>query len=194
MSSDVSICNNGLILVGADEINSFTDQTREAKVCAQLYPVTRDALIESKPWTFCRGQAQLNQLVNAPAYGFKYAYQLPSDFVRLDETERLDCPYRKHEDMIFTDMSPLRITYYFVPSEGDFSKGVTKALSLHMAAQLALALMVDESLSRDMLRLATQAEDAAFNADQQAQSHTQIRPQSFSVSQARYSSIGRRLY
>jgi hypothetical protein len=70
-------------MIGVDEISSFDDETREAKLCTNLYPTTRDSLLQQHPWRFSLGQASLARLVDTPLYGYDYAYQLPAGFLRV---------------------------------------------------------------------------------------------------------------
>lgn len=83
MSTPLSLCSAALLLIGADEISSFEDGNRAAKLCANLYPRTRDELLQSYPWRFATVQESLAKLVTPPLFGFRYAYQLPAACLRV---------------------------------------------------------------------------------------------------------------
>ena len=51
--SEVSICNSALIKLGASRIASLTEDSKEAKLCYEQYPILRDEVQASHPWNFC---------------------------------------------------------------------------------------------------------------------------------------------
>lgn len=83
MPSDVDICNLGLGFIGADAIVTSIDPpdgTVEAGHCARVYPIARQELINSHPWTWCKTRVQLAEVVNtSPVWSFAYA--MPSDCI-----------------------------------------------------------------------------------------------------------------
>ena len=44
-----------------------------------MYDDIRDMVLCMHPWTFTLKKTQLARLVDAPTFGWKYAYQLPGD-------------------------------------------------------------------------------------------------------------------
>lgn len=78
--TDVSLCSKALLKIGAQTITSFEDGTAESEVAANLYPLTRDGLLASYPWSFAVAQKRLGRLDLTPVADFKRAYQLPADF------------------------------------------------------------------------------------------------------------------
>ena len=167
MATDISICNSALVLVGADEnaINSFSDSTREARVCAQLYEVTKDTLISKRPWGFTLGQVELAKLVATPLFEYAVVYQLPVDpkLLRVIKTENPGEDYRVFEDKLYTNRTSMKILYQFDPGEENYPPYFVRALELRMAELLALALAQDETFSEGLGRLANRAyKNAAF--------------------------------
>lgn len=81
--TDISICSNALLKIGAESITSFLDGTAEAEVAANLYPMIRDGLLASYPWSFAVGQKSLPRLAGVPLADYSYAYRLPNDFLRV---------------------------------------------------------------------------------------------------------------
>lgn len=158
MASDLDICNSAIVLAGGDEnsILSFQDSTREARICAQLYPATRDSLLSEYPWKFTLGQAQLNLLTETPLFDFEYAYQLPTDpkFMRMIKTEFNALNYRIYEDKLYANVKPLKILYQYNPGEGQYPGYFVRALELRLAELLALAMSQDETFSQVLERKA----------------------------------------
>lgn len=77
--SDVSICSNALVRLGASGISAFTDGTPEAELAGELYPNLRDAVLGMYDWRFLVKKMQLSQLVAAPTTRWTYQYTLPPD-------------------------------------------------------------------------------------------------------------------
>lgn len=90
--TDISICSNALLKIGAESITSFLDGTAEAEVAANLYPMIRDGLLASYPWSFAVGQKSLPRLAGVPLADYSYAYRLPNDFCAYFRRQRPQRP------------------------------------------------------------------------------------------------------
>lgn len=86
MATEVAICNLALTAVGSNTITALNDNTTEAQMCNIYYSLYRDYLLRIHPWNFTQTRASLAQLATAPAFGFDYAFQLPTDCLRVCET------------------------------------------------------------------------------------------------------------
>jgi hypothetical protein len=74
----IDICSRALILIGADPITSFTEDTTEALVASNLYEdVARSQLCRTR-WRFATEQAELAAHASAPTGRFDIAHQLPT--------------------------------------------------------------------------------------------------------------------
>lgn len=174
MPTDVEICSQALLLVGADEITSFSDETREALICQAMYDTTLKSLLEEHPWRFSLAQAQLAQLVATPLYGYNYAYQLPTDMLRLMATESAG-PYQVFENKLYSNESEVYVTYQIKPDEARFPAYFVKVLVLEMAVALAFSLSEDESKASAMQALLEVAKRKARNTDSQQQPTRAVR-------------------
>ena len=63
--SKFDICNQALVLVGANTITSFTESTTESKVASQLYESTLENLLTRCRWRFSTKQEQLSRKTNS---------------------------------------------------------------------------------------------------------------------------------
>lgn len=162
----VSICSQALLLVGANEINSFSDQSRESKICNYLYATVLDDVLSRHPWRFSVNQKQLAQLTATPLYEFQYAYQLPTDMLRLISAESI-LPYQIYENMLYTDADSMNVTYQFRPGESKFPPYFVRLMVLEMAAMLASSLVEDEGKMANFKELADRQERKARNTDSQ---------------------------
>lgn len=89
-ASDVSICNAALAALGdaaaVTAISPTPDPSRQAALCAQFYPIARDALLEMAWWTFATFRVALAN-VSMPAIitTWQYAYLVPNGVLRYIE-------------------------------------------------------------------------------------------------------------
>jgi hypothetical protein len=84
MASDIEIANRALIKLGADTIIDFLDPTKSARTTNGMYAIVRDSELRAHRWNFAMKRVELPALVDTPAYGFKFLYQLPDDCLRID--------------------------------------------------------------------------------------------------------------
>lgn len=81
MTTDISICSQALILLGAEPIASFTDETDAAKICANRYPALKKSLISGHPWRCMMTKVELSREAAAPLGEWRYAYIIPGNAV-----------------------------------------------------------------------------------------------------------------
>lgn len=148
MATDLEMCNTALLLVGADEINSFEDQTRESKVCAQVYKRTKNYLLQSYPWTFSLAQSSLSLTSDDPLFEFEYVFQLPTNMLRVIKKDNIANNYRIFGDKLYTNENSVKILYQYDPGESEYPEYFARAIELRLAELLAAALPQDLDASR----------------------------------------------
>jgi hypothetical protein len=77
--TDVSICSDACLLLGAGTISSFTDGYDKSTVCSRLYPDIRDTVLGMREWSFSVVKSVLARNVTAPINEWSYKYDLPGD-------------------------------------------------------------------------------------------------------------------
>ena len=77
--TDVSICSQALLLLGANEITSFSDGTAPSAICSKLSPRVKSQTLGMYPWSFTLKKTQLGQLASTPTNVYSKEYQLPTD-------------------------------------------------------------------------------------------------------------------
>lgn len=85
MTSEVDLCNLALSHLGdeADIIAiSPPDGSRQAAHCARFYPLARDAVLQSFPWSFATKRITLAAMTNPSPHDWQYAYALPATCLR----------------------------------------------------------------------------------------------------------------
>lgn len=82
-SSDVQICSNALLMLGANAINSFDEDGDRATLCKNLWPTVRDAVLRSHPWNCAMKRVALARDATTPDFDWAYRFQLPGDCLRV---------------------------------------------------------------------------------------------------------------
>jgi len=148
--SAAAICTRALVMLGARPIASLDEAGMEARVCRELYPGVRDALLSAHPWSFATRQTRLPRLAEPPVADFAHAFQLPADFLRALAAGRdgrgEGARYRIVGRTLHADAEAVILTHIFRPRESEIPPFVTQALVARLAAELALP--ITESTSR----------------------------------------------
>ena len=79
MASVVDLCNRALDLLGAANITSLTENSKEARLCNGNFDDVRDAVLRSHPWNIAITRKELAKDSDTPAFGFSFQYSLPTD-------------------------------------------------------------------------------------------------------------------
>lgn len=82
-TSAVQVCSNALLLLGAQTINSFDDESDRALLVANLWPNALEAILRSHPWNCAVKRVQLSPDAAAPAFDYAYQFTLPGDCLRI---------------------------------------------------------------------------------------------------------------
>ena len=158
--TDVSICSDALILLGAEPITSFTDGSDSAQACSRLYPDLRDTIISSYVWSWSLKKSQIARLSTAPVNEWQYAYQLPGDmlsgvlavFETAGTTERSRrYGWEIYGEQLFTNMETVYIDYQQSIVESKMPVYFVRLLRTAMAAELAIVI-TDQASKSDYFR------------------------------------------
>lgn len=151
MASVIQVANRALTKLGAARIISLNDNNKQARAISSCFEDLRDAELRAHRWQFAIKRDSLPALVAAPAYGFQYQYQLPADFIRLDQindqypdtimdnyigTETAEWAIEGNK--ILTSLgAPLKIRYgYRVEDPNQWDPLFREALACRIAAEL----------------------------------------------------------
>lgn len=152
-TSSVEICNSALVKVGAARIASLSDDTKAAKLCNEQYDKLRKKLIRAHPWNFAIARVALAQNGNTPVYDFTYEYAIPSDVLRVldtDLTEGAEWVIETNsasDRVLLTDYETIKIQYLKnVTDTTIFSPDFEEALSFLLASDLAYSLTNSRAL------------------------------------------------
>ena len=158
--TDLSICSDALILLGAAPISSFTEGTDASQACDRLYPDLKETLLSSYSWSWSFKKVQLARLSTAPLNEWLYAYQLPGDmlggvnavFASSGTNERpLRYGWEIYGDQLYTNLTEVYIDYQATVSESKMPNYFVHFLRTSMAAELAM-VVTDQISKADYYR------------------------------------------
>jgi len=163
MTSEVAICNAALAKVSNNRIASLTEGSTAGDLCNEMYGRVRDRLLRRHIWNFNKKRVKLAQLATAPVFGWTYAYQLPSDWVRniavypdsagIGQTHGYQVEGRR----ILSDHENIYLVYGArITDPNDFDDMFREALAYALAVELAVPLAKSATL-RDRMNEAFQA-------------------------------------
>ena len=143
--TDIRICSDALLMLGAKAISSFNEGTSASNTCDRLYPGVKYSTLQSYPWSFSFKKVQLAQTINTPVNQYRYEYQLPSD--RLGAIRRAYNSTANgtgtfndlviQGDKLLTNETTVVIDYQFAPTESEMPAYFVQLLKYMMAWHLA---------------------------------------------------------
>jgi len=154
-ASEVEICKLALLKFGEKfTITSIdTPTNREERACSVLYPILRDQITYSHPWNFAMKRADISaQLSTTPAFGYDYAYTLPTDPVclRVWELYGSDAEWEVESgELLVNQDEEIYIRFIAQVTEtGKFSPDYVNCLATLLGAELAAMLMGDGGINK----------------------------------------------
>lgn len=172
--SKFDICNQALVLVGANTITSFSQNTTESIVANQLYETTVEDLLTKCRWRFASKQVQLSKNTTNPDARYESSYALPSDALILHTVTVSDnvINYDRYGQNIFTNTTTsdtVIADYTFQPSESIFPPYFAKVLVFELASLFAGAIARNDQLANLYAQRSIAQLQQAKSIDSQAQ-------------------------
>ena len=151
MASVVEICNGSLNQLGATTILSLTEDSKNARLCNQRYTQVRDGVFRSHPWNCLQKRIELAADTTTPAWGFKNAYTLPSDCLRLLKILDYDSNYKVEGRKILSNTSSMKILYIArVTDPNEYDELLRETLSAALGADIAFAVTSNNQTATNM--------------------------------------------
>jgi hypothetical protein len=177
-NSAIDICSRALILVGAEPITSFNDDTSEALIAGNMYEDIARTNLTSTRWRFATNQAILNRLSDAPTGRFTAAYQLPEYiFLHAVTVRDYQIEYNVYGNKVFCDADvsdELIADYTYRAEEVDWPSYFSVCVEYAMATVFATALIRDQSLAVLMDQQYTRLLAKARSIDSQQQTTRKV--------------------
>ena len=154
MASTVDICNGALNQLGATTILSLTEDSKNARLCNSRFTQVRDGVFRSHPWNCLQKRIELAQDTTTPAWGFKYAYTLPADCLRLLRILDYDSNYKVEGRKILSNTSSMKILYIGrITDPNEYDELLRETLSSSLAADIAFAVTSNNTTATNMYNL-----------------------------------------
>lgn len=158
MPSWTSILNTSLLWLKQRTVQNYLSTTDNAAIeFRRVYEQARDTVLAAHPWNCAMELASLDADATAPAFGFTYAYTLPTDpwclrVWQLDYDTHDDAKWKVRGRKIHTDESaPLKIEYIARRTDpAEFSPHLADTMSACIAERLAITLTGSESKRQAM--------------------------------------------
>lgn len=153
-ASDVAICNSALIKLGVEPITSLAENSRAAILCNNQYSKIRDKLLYSHPWNFAIKRAELVVTATEPVYEFAYEYTLPTDCLRVWETQYgpLQDFYQVEGGKLYSNYTDLFIRYIAkITDTTEYSPIFDELLAIDLAIDLEYVLIQSNSYKNTLL-------------------------------------------
>lgn len=158
MSVKETIQNNALMIIGAQEVADFTNETdNKVKVLNQFYSQIKRKLLSLRSWTFAQKRVVLEAnkdsgvyVVNENDY-YKYTFELPEDFIKLLSVSKLptiDSFYHEYEVrgcQILANVPILYVKYAFEPEDECLPATFQDLLTNALAAEICYKITGDKN-------------------------------------------------
>lgn len=152
-ATDVSICSNALLMLGAQTINSLADNTDRARLASNLYPTVRDAVLRSFPWNCCITRVALSPDVTPPAFDWSYQFTLPGDFIKAMSVGEsgAEVDFAIEGRKLLSDDNPCYLRYIQRnTNSGSWDDGLVLVVTYAMAAAMAYPITQSATLQQTM--------------------------------------------
>ena len=187
-TSVVQIVNNALVKIGANAILTLTEDSEAARAANLIYEQVRDACIRDHVWNFAVNRVELAQNSVAPAFGFAYQYNVPSDCLRVLQMENVDMFYKIERGKLLTDEGTAKILYLArVEDVNLFDAMFVEALSARLAAELSVTLSESNTLYSNMMEMYQRKVADARSMDAQESGYLEVVADTWLDSRSGYS-------
>jgi hypothetical protein len=135
-------------MLGIPQILNFDEDSSQAKLCKQFFPVLKGRVLRDHTWSFAAKAVNLPRLAEKPFNpDFEFACILPGDLIRVNRLIP-DSPYQIAGNQIFVNAFPVTLVYTADIADIDLAD-VTfqEALQYALAAELALASTRDAAMA-----------------------------------------------
>lgn len=142
--TDLDFVNAALGNLGVTPLTVLDNSTPEGVTALALYATTRDALLQSRAWTFACTRAALTLDAGVPAFGYTYQYQLPNNALAViacwqgDGISPID-DFKRELNFVLTNFAaPIFATVKVRVNEASFPPLFSKALIAQLTADFAV--------------------------------------------------------
>lgn len=188
----IEICNLGLIQTGNETINDLTDNEVRAEVCNLAFDPTLREVLSLHPWNAAITRQALALTSTTPAFGYDYAYQLPTDpeclralWINQSSTRPRGDVYVVERDLVLTDAEEANLIYIgMVDDVTTLPDYLAQLVGFTLAARIAPKLPGGRGVVQMAMAAASKALIAAKNLNAR-EGHFQVLDSGSSILDAR---------
>lgn len=152
-TDEVGIANMALSMIGEEPISALDEDNKPARFINAIYNSERQIVLRAGRWNSATRRVALALTDDTPTWGFTRSFQLPSDFLRLADTQEFKEPHRIEGDRFLSDLSTANITYVFDQTDiAAMDPLFQDAFAAKLAQEICIALTGNRELMRDMRR------------------------------------------
>ncbi len=165
MASQVQIINLALGRLGANEITSLNEGTTEQKLAVNAWDIARRACLRDHAWNFAATDVELNQISGYTSFEYQFAYQLPSNNIRLLQVYG-NPTFKIQGRKILSNQSVCKIKYIAdITDTSEWDASFTDLVAQRLAADMAFALTKSQSTADSNYSIYAQKLKAAKHID-----------------------------
>ena len=158
--SQIQLYNEALLLVGANEISSVTEETNNATLCNRFFESARDYVTVNSRWNSVQSEASLTASATAPIVNDKWLKkgELPNDPYCLRVLDAyvngVNVDYEVVGRFLYSNDLPLDIRYVSRISDlSSISPGLFQAIALYLAYKISYPVTRDLQSVKDIYSL-----------------------------------------
>ena len=158
--SQIQLYNEALLLVGANEISSVTEETNNATLCNRFFESARDYVTVNSRWNSVQSEASLTASATAPIVSDKWLKKgaLPNDPYCLRVLDAyvngVNVDYEVVGRFLYSNDLPLDIRYVSRISDlSSISPGLFQAIALYLAYKISYPVTRDLQSVKDIYSL-----------------------------------------
>lgn len=150
-ASSTAIANSALSKLGADRIISLDDDSRPARLLKEQYTKILEDLLRSHPWNFALVRTTLAVLTSTPDFEFDFEFQVPSDCLRLLETDLDDQDWRLEGSLLRANSDEVGVLYVTkAVYPGQYDANFSEVFACRLAHEACYALTQDPKLKEQL--------------------------------------------
>jgi hypothetical protein len=130
------------------------DESKAGLICKERYYLLRDEVLRTHPWKFAKKRVSLALLDETPVFGYDYAYQLPTDCLRVLGSEYADTEFKVEGRKVLTNETTMYLSYVSrIEDVSQYDAEFCEALACRIAADIAYAITNNASLTETMMKV-----------------------------------------
>jgi len=143
----IAICNLALRSLGADRIMAIDEDNETARILNDVYDLLLDEVLRAHPWNFAQKRTSLARLDKTPAFDYDYAYQLPSDCLRVVRMSDKTAKFKIENNELLTNKGEAKILYIArITDPNLYDSAFITAFATRLASEISYPITNSQSL------------------------------------------------